>query len=341
MPYYGPIVLGFGLKNRGFRRLSHLLGRGFDVAKKTAGKKATTGKKSASRRAAASPKSAKTLTKHRAAKKGSAQKSAKPAAKAAKPTPATRPAKSSRFNGTIAVSGKKSTSKSSTKKTPGSATTATPAQKNMGKSQNDQVIATDKKGAKQPGGRTKKTRTVAEAASTIAADAKGYVFINGRRIRMISTKGQVAKKPKTNGAAVVRNEQADEIAVKGIKTKLSKKELNDYRDLLLEKRRELVGDLSAMENEALRSGGGNLSHMPIHMADMGTDTFDQDFMLGLAANERDQLREIDSALQRIEERTYGVCQMTGEPIPKARLDAKPWAKHTIEAARQFERQSAR
>jgi RNA polymerase-binding transcription factor DksA len=96
-----------------------------------------------------------------------------------------------------------------------------------------------------------------------------------------------------------------------------------------------------METEALRSGGGNLSHMPIHMADIGTDTFDQDFMLGLAATERDQLREIDAALYRITDRTFGVCIMTGEQIPKARLDAKPWAKYTIEAARMAESQSGR
>ena len=73
--------------------------------------------------------------------------------------------------------------------------------------------------------------------------------------------------------------------------------------------------------------------LPIHMADIGTDTFDQDFTLSLAENERQQLREIDQSLQRIADGTYGVCQMTGKPIPKARLDAKPWAKYTIEAAR--------
>jgi DnaK suppressor protein len=188
-------------------------------------------------------------------------------------------------------------------------------------------------------GKGKRTRTVAEAASAFTADAKGYVFINGRRVRMISTKGQAPlKRPRVNGSPTPQSEAAELAAVRAIKTKLSKKELNYYRDLLLQKRRELVGDLHAMENEALRSGGGNLSHMPIHMADIGTDTFDQDFMLGLAAAERDQLREIDAALQRIEDRTYGVCQLTGEPIPKARMDAKPWAKYTIEAARRMESQ---
>ena len=193
----------------------------------------------------------------------------------------------------------------------------------------------------QLGGKGKRTRTVAEAASNFSADSKGYVFINGRRVRMISTKGQLpAKKPRNNGSSP-EGQAADAIPIKSIKTKLSRKELTHYRDLLVLKRRELVGDLHAMENEALRSGGGNLSHMPIHMADIGTDTYDQDFMLGLAATERDQLREIDSALQRIEDRTYGVCQMTGKPIPKARLDAKPWAKYSIEAARKLEGQWGR
>jgi RNA polymerase-binding transcription factor DksA len=192
-----------------------------------------------------------------------------------------------------------------------------------------------------PFGRGKKIRTVAEAASGVSADSKGYVFINGRRVRMISIKLPVtARKPRNNGIAEAAP-VADATPIKSIKTKLSRKELNHYRDLLILKRRELVGDLRAMENEALRSGGGNLSHMPIHMADIGTDTYDQDFMLGLAANERDQLREIDAALQRIEDRTYGVCQLTGKPIPKARLDAKPWAKYTIEAARKMEGQWGR
>jgi DnaK suppressor protein len=189
----------------------------------------------------------------------------------------------------------------------------------------------------------KKTRTVAEAASEHKADAKGYVFINGRRVRMISTKGHVPTKKArpeaaNNNAGSAMDEQ---IAIKAIKTKLGRKELNEYRELLLTKRRQLVGDLNAMEDSALRSGGGNLSHMPIHMADIGTDTFDQDFTLSLAENERQQLREIDQALQRIQDNTYGVCQMTGKPIPKARLDAKPWAKYTVEAARMIEGQWSR
>ena len=153
---------------------------------------------------------------------------------------------------------------------------------------------------------------------------------------MISTRKvpTPAKKPRATAASSAPIEP-DPKPRKPIKSRLSPKTLNAYRTLLLIKRAELVGDLSAMEAEALQAGG-NLSTVPIHMADIGTDTYDQDFMLGLAETERARLREIDEALRRIEDRTYGVCQMTGKPIPKARLIAKPWAKYTIEAAREVE-----
>ncbi len=117
---------------------------------------------------------------------------------------------------------------------------------------------------------------------------------------------------------------------------MAKKELDFYRDLLLSERARLLGLVNGMEDEALRSKGGNLSNMPIHMADVGTDTFDQDLALGMAETERKLLNEINSALKRIQEKTYGVCDMTGKQIPKARLNAKPWARLTIDAARKVE-----
>lgn len=110
---------------------------------------------------------------------------------------------------------------------------------------------------------------------------------------------------------------------------LSKSELTHFRVLLLEKRRELLGDVGTMENEAFKSGS-NLSNMPIHMADVGTDNFEQEFTLGLIESERKLLREIQDALGRIEDGTFGICIGTGKAIPKVRLEAVPWAKYTIE-----------
>ena len=119
---------------------------------------------------------------------------------------------------------------------------------------------------------------------------------------------------------------------------LNSRELEHFRDLLLEKRRELVGDMYSMESEALRtSGSTNLSSLPLHMADMGTDNYEQEFTLGLVEKDRGLLREINSALAKIQNGTYGICEGTGKPISKPRLEAQPWARHSIEYARQTQR----
>lgn len=178
--------------------------------------------------------------------------------------------------------------------------------------------------------------SVAEAASAATPDAQGYVIINGRRVRTISTKGLNlgSKKKSTKAKKEVSTETLVEKA-KVVKSKLVQKTLDEFRQILLAKRAELIGDLSTIEAGALGTDGSNTG-IPIHMADLGSDAFDQDFALGMAESERMRLREIDEALQRIEDGTYGVCQMTGKAIPRARLLAKPWAKYTIESARQAE-----
>src|SRR5205823_14722265 len=106
----------------------------------------------------------------------------------------------------------------------------------------------------------------------------------------------------------------------------------------LEERRRIVGDMSQMEREALRStSGSNLSNLPIHMADMGTDNYEQEFTLGLVEKDRNLLREINIALAKIQDGSYGICEGTGKPISKVRLEAQPWARYSIEFARQKER----
>jgi RNA polymerase-binding protein DksA len=113
-----------------------------------------------------------------------------------------------------------------------------------------------------------------------------------------------------------------------------------FKQMLLNKRKEIVGDVNEMEDEALKKSrldaSGDLSSMPIHMADIGTDNYEQEFALGLMDSERKLLREIDDALGRIEQKTYGICEGTGKPIPKARLQAQPWARYCVEYARMLE-----
>lgn len=113
-----------------------------------------------------------------------------------------------------------------------------------------------------------------------------------------------------------------------------------FKKMLLQKRREILRNVNTFEDEALKKSrldaSGDLSSMPIHMADLGTDNYEQEFALGLMDSERKLLREIDDALERIEESTYGICEGTGKPIPKARLKAQPWARYCVDYARMLE-----
>lgn len=118
---------------------------------------------------------------------------------------------------------------------------------------------------------------------------------------------------------------------------LSQKDLDFFRDLLLQKRRELVGDMSHMEREALRENNANLSNLPVHMADQGTDAYEQEFTLGLVEKDRTLLREINDAMAKLQNGTYGICEGTGNPIGRPRLEAQPWARHSIEFARILEK----
>ena len=116
------------------------------------------------------------------------------------------------------------------------------------------------------------------------------------------------------------------------RSRLTTAELQNFKSMLLIKKAEILSDVMNMEVEALRKERSDLSNMPIHMADIGTDKFDQQFTLGLVDSERKLLKEIDSALNRIDDGTYGICQGSGKEIPLARLEAIPWARYCVEHA---------
>lgn len=127
------------------------------------------------------------------------------------------------------------------------------------------------------------------------------------------------------------------------KSRLTTADIERFKQMLLEKRREILVNVNEMEGETLKKSrldaAGDLSSMPIHMADIGTDNYEQEFALGLMDSERKLLREIDSALQRVEQGTYGICEGTGKQIPKARLEAQPWARYCVEYAQMLEQGS--
>lgn len=134
----------------------------------------------------------------------------------------------------------------------------------------------------------------------------------------------------------------DEAPKKRLKrTPLRPDQLEEYRRILLIKRAEVLGDVTEMEQEALGGRSGSLSSFPQHLADQGSDEYDQSLALGIAASQRKLLAEIDAALDRIENGTFGVCELLGTPIARERLEATPWARHSLEGARQLDQHGVR
>jgi len=124
---------------------------------------------------------------------------------------------------------------------------------------------------------------------------------------------------------------------------MKKSEVKLFKDRLLALRARLRGDVSQMADTALRKSrseaNGDLSSMPIHMADIGTDNFDQEFTLSLMESEGDALKQIEVALERIDEETYGDCEECGAKIPKARLTAIPYTALCVKCASSSEQGS--
>ena len=111
--------------------------------------------------------------------------------------------------------------------------------------------------------------------------------------------------------------------------KLDKKSSKFYKTLLLEKREELVGDISHISEETLKKSqkdaSGDISGYSFHMADVATDNYDREFSLGLASKERSILFEINHALTKLDEGGFGMCEVCKKPISKIRLKAVPYA----------------
>lgn len=115
-----------------------------------------------------------------------------------------------------------------------------------------------------------------------------------------------------------------------------------YHKLLVDNRAKLEDVLARHTDEALKKSGkddaGDLSGYSQHMADAGTDTADRDFALNLISSEQAQIKEIDDALERMRQGTYGVCEITGRPIPASRLASVPHTRYSIEGQKELERQ---
>lgn len=118
---------------------------------------------------------------------------------------------------------------------------------------------------------------------------------------------------------------------------LTPAEISKFKTLLLTKRNEILGNVLSMEDVTLHRQRSDLSNMPFHMPDAEPDNYEIEHTLGLMDSERKLMKEIDEALDRTENGTYGICEGSGKPIPMARLEAIPWAKYCVEYASMLEK----
>jgi RNA polymerase-binding transcription factor DksA len=118
-----------------------------------------------------------------------------------------------------------------------------------------------------------------------------------------------------------------------------------YYKLLIELRNHVSEEIDLHTADTLkhssREDSGDLSSYGNHQADAGTDTFDRDFALSLVSSEQDALVEIEEAIQRIKTGSYGICEVTGKPIPAARLTAVPFARYSVEGQKEYEKNTRR
>lgn len=124
---------------------------------------------------------------------------------------------------------------------------------------------------------------------------------------------------------------------------MKKREMMPYRKKLERQRMLLMGDINHMEEEALKKNrqesSGDLSNMPVHLADVSSDNYEQELTLGLMENKGEVLEEIEKAFNKMEAGTYGTCEKCKKKIRKARLEAIPYARYCISCQESSERES--
>jgi len=129
--------------------------------------------------------------------------------------------------------------------------------------------------------------------------------------------------------------------VKKLKKKFNKKDLEFFKKLILKMKEKVLDDIKNISEDTLKKSqkdaSGDISGYTYHMADVATDTYDREFSLGLASNERQLLYELEEALKKIEEGAFGVCEECKSIISKTRLKVVPFARLCVKCQEKKER----
>ena len=121
---------------------------------------------------------------------------------------------------------------------------------------------------------------------------------------------------------------------------MTEKQKQAYRQQLRDLGARLRGEVSGLRDSAMRGIGGeasgNLSNTPLHLADLGSETFEQEITVGLLQNEQQLLAAIGAAVERLDAGTFGRCERCGKEIPEERLKAVPYASRCVACQEQQE-----
>jgi DnaK suppressor protein len=183
----------------------------------------------------------------------------------------------------------------------------------------------------------------AKAKSSGKVSAKKSTSKKATRIKIRAPKHSAKRLPGLVKSKRGRNESRGTLELLGRNHR--ERKLNPFtrrqKERLLQLRDAMVDSMAGVAQDTLRSRaeGSEASAFGMHQADAGSDAYDRDFALSLLSQEQDALYEIDQALKRIELGTYGVCEMSGKPIPHMRLEAIPFARFTVECQSQLEKQN--
>ncbi|HEY4782564.1 MAG TPA: TraR/DksA C4-type zinc finger protein [Chthoniobacterales bacterium] len=159
---------------------------------------------------------------------------------------------------------------------------------------------------------------------------------------MAKSKTQKKQEASPNGHSPA--EQTAQVLTTGTNNEAGDEKLSPFlkkqKAKLLQLRDSLLDAMLGVSRDTLRARaeGSEASAFGMHQADAGSDAYDRDFALSLLSQEQDALYEIEEALKRIDGGTYGICEMSGKPIPHARLEAIPFARYTVECQTVIEKQ---
>lgn len=228
----------------------------------------------------------------------------------------------------------KKTTKKVSKKTPSkSAASKKPAPKSKPAVKNSKPTASKAKETPTPADDAKKKMTKRPRARSRKKNPADYA--PPPRPLLLGPGSKHSSGPLITSSKRPKKAKAETKKSRRTKTPFTPAQLDHYKLVLLQKRASLVGDVKHLEDEALRSNSGE-TQTASNAAEFGSESFEQGLNLELAAADRELIHQIDDALDRIADRTYGLCMESHQPIKKARLEELPWAKYSIETARKMD-----